>query len=101
MLSEDIITKESKPLCRPFKLEKRLLADGSFENLPTGEPVYTRGTHTSIEATAPKDTIMFDEVGENITLDEFIKQFTVDELIDFVGGHQNQPESATQARSAA
>ena len=34
---------------------------------------------------------MFDEVGENITLDEFIKQFTVDELIDFVGGHQNQP----------
>ena len=91
VLSEDIITKESKPLCRPFKLEKRLLADGSFENLPTGEPVYTRGTHTSIEATAPKDTIMFDEVGENMTLDEFIKQFTVDELIDFVGGHQNQP----------
>lgn len=91
VLSEDIITKESKPLCRPFNLEKRLLADGSFENLPTGEPVYTRGTRTSIEATAPKDTIMFDEVGENITLDEFIKQFTVDELIDFVGGHQNQP----------
>ena len=91
VLSEDIITKESKPLCRPFKLEKRLLADGSFENLPTGEPVYTRGTHAPIEATAPKDTIMFDEVGENITLDEFIKQFTVDELIDFVGGHQNQP----------
>lgn len=91
VLSEDIITKESKPLCRPFKLEKRLLADGSFENLPTGEPVYTRGTHASIEATAPKDTIMFDEVGENMTLDEFIKQFTVDELIDFVGGHQNQP----------
>ena len=24
VLSEDIITKESKPLCRPFKLEKRL-----------------------------------------------------------------------------
>lgn len=91
VLSEDIITKESKPLCRPFKLEKRLLADGSFENLQTGEPVYTCGTHTSIEATASKDTIMFDEVGENITLDEFIKQFTVDELIDFVGGHQNQP----------
>lgn len=91
VLSEDIITKESKPLCRPFKLEKRLLADGSFENLPTGEPVCTRGTHAPIEATAPKDTIMFDEVGENITLDEFIKQFTVDELIDFVGGHQNQP----------
>ena len=91
VLSEDIITKESKPLCRPFKLEKRLLADGSFENLPTGEPVYTRGTHAPIEATAPKDTIMFDEVGENMTLDEFIKQFTVDELIDFVGGHQNQP----------
>ena len=34
---------------------------------------------------------MFDDVGEKISLDEFIKQFTVDELIDFVGGHQNQP----------
>lgn len=91
VLNDDIIIKESKSLCRPTKLEKRLLSDGSFESLPTGEPVRSRGTHAKIEAKAPAETVKFDEVGETITLDEFIKQFTVDELIDFVGGHQNQP----------
>lgn len=91
VLNDDIIIKESKSLCRPAKLEKRLLSDGSFESLPTGEPVRSRGTHAEIEAKAPAETVKFDEVGETITLDEFIKQFTVDELIDFVGGHQNQP----------
>lgn len=91
VLNDDIIIKESKSLCRPTKLEKRLLSNGSFESLPTGEPVRSRGTHAEIEAKAPAETVKFDEVGETITLDEFIKQFTVDELIDFVGGHQNQP----------
>ena len=91
VLNDDIIIEESKSLCRPTKLEKRLLSDGSFESLPTGEPVRSRGTHAEIEAKAPAETVKFDEVGETITLDEFIKQFTVDELIDFVGGHQNQP----------
>lgn len=91
VLNDDIIIKESKSLCRPTKLEKRLLSDGSFESLPTGAPVRSRGTHAEIEAKAPAETVKFDEVGETITLDEFIKQFTVDELIDFVGGHQNQP----------
>lgn len=91
VLNDDIIIKESKSLCRPTKLEKRLLSDGSFESLPTSEPVRSRGTHAEIEAKAPAETVKFDEVGETITLDEFIKQFTVDELIDFVGGHQNQP----------
>lgn len=91
VLNDDIIIKESKSLCRPTKLEKRLLSDGSFESLPTGEPVRSCGTHAEIEAKAPAETVKFDEVGETITLDEFIKQFTVDELIDFVGGHQNQP----------
>lgn len=91
VLNDYIIIKESKSLCRPTKLEKRLLSDGSFESLPTGEPVRSRGTHAEIEAKTPAETVKFDEVGETITLDEFIKQFTVDELIDFVGGHQNQP----------
>ena len=45
VLNDDIIIKESKSLCRPTKLEKRLLSDGSFESLPTGEPVRSRGTH--------------------------------------------------------
>lgn len=54
VLNDDIIIKESKSLCRPTKLEKRLLSDGSFESLPTGEPVRSRGTHAEIEAKAPR-----------------------------------------------
>ena len=57
VLNDDIIIKESKSLCRPTKLEKRLLSDGSFESLPTGEPVRSRGTHAEIEAKAPAETV--------------------------------------------
>ena len=88
---EDIIVKQSKSLLKPFKLEKRLLADGSYETLPQSEPSYDSGKNNLADAKAPDEAVMFDYVGEKISLDDFIRQFTVDELIDFVGGHQNQP----------
>lgn len=87
----DIVIKQSKSLLRPFALEKRLLADGSYEILPQGEPSYDSGSNTLADAKAPDEAVMFDCVGEKINLDDFVRQFTVDELIDFVGGHQNQP----------
>ncbi len=87
----DIIVKQSKSLLKPFKLEKRLLADGSYETLPQSEPSYDSGKNNLADAKAPDEAVMFDYVGEKISLDDFIRQFTVDELIDFVGGHQNQP----------
>ena len=90
-LIDDTVVRQSKPLCRPFKLEKRMLADGSFEALPMGDPVYDEGINVLSDAKEPKELTMFDQVGESVTLDEFIKQFAVDELIDFVGGQQNQP----------
>lgn len=90
-VEDDVVVRQANGLLRPFKLGKRMVADGSFEPLPMGEPNYPVGEAAAIEANAPEQTVMFDDVGEKITLDEFIKQFTVDELIDFVGGHQNQP----------
>lgn len=88
---EDIIVKQSSSLLRPFKLGKRLLANGSFEPLPMGEPHYASGEHSPCTAAAPSQEIKFDEVGVSIGVDEFMAQLTVDELIDLVGGHQNQP----------
>lgn len=88
---EDIVVKQSKSLLKPFALEKRLLSDGSYESLPQGEPSYDSGSNTLADAKAPAEAVMFDDVGEKISLDDFARQFTVDELIDFVGGHQNQP----------
>ena len=68
-----------------------MLADGSYEKLEQSEPSYATGSHDELDAAAPEKETMFDEVGSSITLDEFIKQFTVDELITFVGGNSTKP----------
>ncbi len=79
-------TEQLKQWCRPSKLKKRMLADGSYEELPLGEETYYYGEVAEIKATAPEKETMFDEVGETISVDEFLKQFTLEELMDFVGG---------------
>lgn len=86
-VERDTVVRQAKSLLKPFKLEKRLLSDGTFEALPQGEPVYHSGSAADSGAKAPDHLVKFDEVGETITLDEFIKQFTIDELVDFLGGH--------------
>jgi beta-glucosidase len=65
-----------------------MLADGSYESLPMGEEEYYYGEPEVINANAPDDTMMFDDIGVKCTLDEFIKQFTLEELMDFVGGKE-------------
>ncbi len=82
----DLVTQQLTQLCRPFKLAERMLADGSFEALPMGEEIHNNGTHEPNEASAPEKLVMFDRVGEDCTMEEFVKQFTLDELMDFVGG---------------
>ena len=84
--NEDIVTLQLKNWCKPFKLQKRMLADGSFENLPTGEESYFYAENKPTDAKVPVKEVKFDLVGEEITMDEFVKQFTLDELMYFVGG---------------
>ena len=83
---ENTVTEQLKNWCKPFKLAKRMLADGSFEALPTGEEEYYYAVNEPSGAKAPAELVKFDMVGETITLDEFVAQFTDDELMDFVGG---------------
>ncbi len=83
---EDKAVLQCSSFCKPFKLKKRLLAKGEYEELPMGEESYFYGENQEVEAGAPEKEVMFDKIGEEITLDEFIKQFTMDELYDFVGG---------------
>lgn len=85
-LAEDTVTEQLKNWCKPFKLEKRLLADGSFEKLPLGEEKYYYAVNESTGAKAPEELVKFDLVGEKISMDEFVAQFTLEELMDFVGG---------------
>lgn len=85
-LTDNVIVEQEKSLCKPFKLEKRLLANGTYETLPIGEPSYNERSETQNNAKAPEETIMFEDVGEKITLDEFVAQMTLDELMFIVGG---------------
>ncbi len=86
-VSEDTAIEQLTQLCRPFKLQKRMLSDGTYENLPLSEPEYIYGKIEESEAIKPEKEIKFSLVGEEISMDEFVSQFTLDELMDFVGGH--------------
>ncbi len=86
-INEDTIVEQLKNWCKPFKLEKRMLSDGTFEALPSGEENYFYGNNEPTGAKAPEKEVTFDKVGEEISIDEFVAQFTLEELMDFVGGH--------------
>ena len=86
-VNEDTVTEQLSDWCKPFKLKKRLLADGSYEELPLGEEEYLYGINEPTNANAPEKVVAFDKVGEEISLDEFVAQFTLEELMEFVGGH--------------
>ena len=86
-LNDDVVAEQLTALCKPFKLSKRMLSDGTFEALPTGEESYYYAENKPTGAVAPEKEIMFDKVGEEISIDEFVAQFTLEELMDFVGGH--------------
>lgn len=84
-VEEDTVVEQLKSWCKPFKLAKRMLADGSFEALPQSEEEYFYAENQPSGAKAPDELVKFDDIG-SITLDEFVAQFTDDELMDFVGG---------------
>ncbi len=85
-VAEDTVVEQLNNWCKPFKLEKRMLSDGTFEALPQGEESYYYAVNEPTGAKAPESLVKFDDVGEKITLDEFVAQFTLEELMDFVGG---------------
>ncbi len=85
-VENNTVTQQLKNWCKPFRLAKRLLSDGSFEELPQGDEEYYYAVNESSNIKAPDEIVKFDMVGETITLDEFVAQFTDDELMDFVGG---------------
>ena len=86
VVEDSYITDQLDSWCKPFKLKKRMLADGTFEELPTGEEEYYYGENKPTGAVAPEKEVKFDLVGEEISMDEFVAQFTIEELMDFVGG---------------
>ncbi len=88
-----VVTKQLSQKCAPNQLSKRLLADGSFEELPSFpikeydvEPYENTATLPETE----KPFKFIDVANGKITLDQFLTQLTIDELVDLSGGTPNR-----------
>ncbi len=108
-LDADRVVAQLKARMTPTQLEKRMLADGSFEALPQGEPndpnadALEHMPDTECEGAFPAVRAMpvsfrwnkspyhqFIEVAEGgITLDEFIAQLSDEDLAWLLGGQPN------------
>ena len=112
ILNHDVITEQLSAKLIPTSLPKRMLADGSYEDLPQGEPVDT--DYSAIGTIDPALTEgvgpgqraipyfrfadgmakngshdIMDVVEGRITLDEFVSELSIDDLIHLLGGQPN------------
>ncbi len=104
---ENIVVLQLESLCSPKKLTKRLLSDGTYEACETGEydpyPAFDSSGWSeyvgwsfnhiqpdSRNVIAPEGTIRIDDVvsGKN-TLDEFMANLSVEDMVDLCGGRPN------------
>ena len=109
-VAEDTVTEQLSPKIVPSQLKQRLLADGSFELLPTNQPeqdapVLEPVTLDELEIVAPvyrgiraiprrdmdnRDVWFFDEVAEGkVSLDAFVQQLTDEQIIHLMNGQPN------------
>ena len=112
ILNHDVITEQLPAKLVPTSLPKRMLADGSYEALPQSEPVDT--DYSAIgnidpaltEGVGPGQRAIpyfrfadgmakngshdiMDVVEGRITLDEFVSELSIDDLIHLLGGQPN------------
>ena len=112
VLNHDVITEQLSAKLVPTSLPKRMLADGSYEALPQSEPVDT--DYSAIGNIDPSLTEgvgpgqraipyyrfsdgmakngshdIMDVVEGRNTLDEFVSELSIDDLIHLLGGQPN------------
>ena len=113
VVPEDIVYEKLSRKLAPVSLKKRLLADGSYEDLSTGpdadinECIFEKMVPGTEEAVVPadrgrepyllmdpyktKDTKPLIDVYEGkISIEDFIAQLSDDDLIDLLGGQPNR-----------
>ncbi len=84
-----VVTRQLTRRCAPNLLDKRMLSDGSFEGVPSFE-IKEHDIAPAENNTPPLESEYPYHLHEirkgKITLDQFLTQFTDDELITIVGG---------------
>lgn len=91
----DTVVVQLTAKCVPTQLTRRLLSDGTYEELPLGISAHRFAEHPALQGKAPEKTVMFDRVGKDISMDDFIAQFTDWELCDFMGASPDKGVSNT------
>ena len=84
-----VVTRQLTQKCAPNLLEKRMLSDGSFEQLPSfpiAEYEVPCTPNTAKAPDTPKPVHLIAVAEGNITMDEFIAQMTDEELIHLMSG---------------
>ena len=111
VLDEDVITEQLSARMVPTRLSRRMLADGSYEELPQGEPVDTDATalpdRLPVEETSgltpavkhrdgyrlwgnPDNRPKLIDVAEGrMTLDDFVAKLPDEQLAELLGGQPN------------
>ncbi len=90
VVDSDRVILQLSQQAAPSRLEKRMLSDGSFEELPSYTSNIFENSFTKNTAKAPEETAKLIDVAEGrVSLDEFIAQLTDDELIALTYGQPN------------
>ena len=107
-LEEDLVVEQLSEHLKPRKLEKRMLADGSFEELEQGEyeqldRPFTEAEYETLEGVMPETrfekrsklwggerlTQLSDVAEGKLTLDEFLDSLSLEEQVWLLGGQPN------------
>lgn len=111
-VEDTIVVEQLEQKLKPTELSKRMLADGTYEQLPLSEPNLPNAngliplTVDEMEGFAPKAKaherfhlwknslaeqhhFLIEAAEGKITLDEFMKQLSDEELADLLGGQPN------------
>lgn len=108
-IQENIVVRQLSAKCVPYSLEKRLLSDGSYEMLPTGEekfPLnglvpqdygYTENRYPVSRVINPNEIkiqkenrwLLEDVIDGKVDLDTFLKQMSDYEVALLLGGQPN------------
>lgn len=109
---EDTVVRQLSRKCAPSNLKKRMLADGSYEELPLGEPVDTDANelvpltveesdgfapaaragkryHLWVNTAAQQHHFLREVAEGKITLDEFMAQLSDEDMAHLLGGQPN------------
>ena len=89
-VEKDTVTEQLTRRAAPSKLEKRMLADGSFEEMPSFESNTEDCNPPVNTAKAPAEPAMLIDVAEGrVTMDEFLAQLSDDEVVSLTYGKPN------------